>query len=471
MIAADALAAFRRALGSGVVEDADLIRPRLTDWRGTKTGSAGVMLRPGSTAEMVELVRIAAAHRVGLVPQGGNTGMVGGSVPEPEGGVALVALDRLVRIRSIDPLDGSLVAEAGVTLSAVHDAAATVDRAFPLTLGARGSATIGGLVSTNAGGSQVLRHGPMRALVLGLEAVLPDGTLLDQLSTLRKDNTGYDVKQLLIGAEGTLGLVTAAALKLVPAARSEATAVVALHGLDAALPLLARLREASGDRVESFELMPREALDLVAAQLPHLRQPFAAPPPAAVLVALASSASGDPLADMLESELARAVRADQVLDAAVARSQAQADAFWAIREGIPEAERREGPAVKNDIAVPLTAMPRFIREVSVEVEARWPGSRPLAFGHLGDGNVHFNVRAPLGDAGWTAREGEAVRRFVHDRVRAYGGSISAEHGIGTLKRDELARLADPGKYAAMLAIKRALDPHGIMNPGKLFRLA
>ena len=338
----------------------------------------------------------------------------------------------------------------------------------PLSLGAKGSATVGGLISTNAGGVQVLRYGTMRALTLGIEAVLPDGSVLDQLSALRKDNTGYDIKQLLIGAEGTLGFVTAAALKLAPRPRRVATALAGMASPAAALALLARLREAVGDQIDSFELMPRAGLDLVLAHIADTRDPLAGPHPWYVLVELTSPRADDLLEAALEAALAASIEAGETIDATIAATEAQRAALWKIRETLPEAERVDGASVKHDVSVPVAAMPAFIGEATPAVEQGWPGARVLAFGHLGDGNVHFNARPPAGGSYEAFRaNGPAITRLVNDITVAHGGSISAEHGIGTLKRDELVRLGDPTKLAAMRAIKLALDPLGIMNPGKL----
>lgn len=465
----NAFDAMKTVVGStGWTDDPALLAPQLVDWRGRKQGSADLMLSPATTDEVAEIVRLAAAHRVGLVPQGGNTSLCGASVPEPEGGSVLVSMRRMRRIRAVDAADQSLVAEAGVTLSEVHDAAEAADRMFPLSLGAKGSATVGGLISTNAGGVQVLRYGTMRALTLGIEAVLPDGSVLDQLSSLRKDNSGYDIKQLMIGAEGTLGFVTAAALRLVPRPRSAATAFVALASPAAALELLDRVRAAIGDAVDSFELMPRVGLDLVFEHIAGTRDPFAAPYPWYVLVELTSARANDSLADLLEQILTAAIEAGAAADAVIARSEAQRMAMWKIRETMPEAERVDGASVKHDVSVPVARMPAFIAEATPAVERQWPGARILAFGHLGDGNVHFNARPPIG-VGYEAfkAHGEAITRLVNDITVAHGGSISAEHGIGTLKRAELVRLGNPAKLAAMRAVKSALDPLGIMNPGKL----
>lgn len=458
------------ALGAGNwTEDPDLIAPHLLDWRGRKRGAARLMLMPRDTAMLAAVVRIANEARIGLVPQSGNTGLVGGSVPEPEGGTLLVSLARMNRIRAVDAADFSLVAEAGAILSDVHAAAEAAGCMFPLSLAAKGSARIGGLVSTNAGGVQVLRYGTMRALVLGLEAVLPDGTILDQLTPLRKDNTGYDIKQLLIGAEGTLGIVTAVALKLVPRPATVATAFVGLPTPEAALALLGRLRAASGDQVDSFELMPRSGIDLVLTHIADARDPLAEAHPWYVLAELTSARPNDDLTDILTAALAEAIEAGEASDATVAATEAQRQMVWRLREDLPEAERLDGMAVKHDVSVPVGRMPAFIAAATPAVEQHWPGTRVLAFGHLGDGNVHFNVRAPEGadSRAYVETQGPAISAQVHDMVAAHGGSISAEHGIGTLKRSELQRLGDPGKLAAMRAVKAALDPNGIMNPGKL----
>jgi FAD/FMN-containing dehydrogenase len=451
--------------GAIVRTDQADIAPHLTDWRGQKTGAADVLLLPRDTADVVAIVRWAGRHSVALVPQGGNTGLVGAGVPEPRTNrpVALVSLRRMDSIASVDAAGLSLVAGAGAVLANVHAAAEAAGCRFPLSLGAKGSATIGGLVSTNAGGVQVLRHGTMRGLVLGLEAVLPDGSVLDQLSALRKDNSGYDLKQLLIGGEGTLGIVTRVALGLAPAIGARTVAWVGVPSAPAALALLGRLRQSIGETVESFELISAEAHDMVIAHLPGARSPLADPHPFHVLVDVAAPA------EPVESVLAAAISADEAVDAVIAASGAQADAFWALRESIPEAEKRAGGAVKNDISVAVADVPGFHAAAVARMEAEFPGSRPLVFGHLGDGNLHWNLRPPLdADAGWLKGAGEAARHRLHDLVAEFHGSISAEHGIGTLKAAELQRLGNPAKLAAMRAVKQALDPQALMNPGKLF---
>ena len=453
-------------LPSDVVRTSSVdLAPHLTDWRGQKTGRADALLLPRSTADVAEIVRWAGRHGVGLVPQGGNTGLVGGSVPEPlaDRPVAVLSLRRMDAIEGIDPAGLSMVVGAGAILANVRSAAEQAGCRFPLSLGAKGSATIGGLVSTNAGGVQVLRHGTMRALVLGMEAVLPDGSVLNQLSALRKDNSGYDLKQLLIGAEGTLGVVTRVALRLAPALRQRSTAWAGLATAEQALALLRRLRAEAGETVESYELISAEAHDLTLHQMPGLRAPLPGSHPYHVLIELAASA------EVMESVLAAAIEADEADDAVIAKSEAQADSMWAIRESIPEAEKRNGGAVKNDISVEVADVPAFHAEAVRLLQAAHPGARAFVFGHLGDGNLHWNILPPA-DAppGWLKREGEQARTQLHDLIARFHGSISAEHGIGTLKAAELARLGDPAKLAAMRAIKAALDPRGILNPGKLF---
>lgn len=459
----------RERLGpQGYADAADELAPWLTDWRGRVTGKALAMVSPASLEEVRFVVQAAAQEGVPLAPQGGNTSMVAGATPDADGRALLLSMRRMRKIRSVSGEDNALVAEAGVILSDVHDAAEAADRFFPLSLAAKGSATVGGLVSTNAGGVQVLRYGTMRALTLGLEAVLADGTVHHGLKPLRKDNRGYDLKHLLIGAEGTLGVVTAATLALVPRPVERVTAWAGLAGLPAALALLRRMEAATGGQVSSFELLPQCGLDLVLAHLPAARSPLGGRHEWQVLIEADTARPGDPLAAIVQQALADALEAGEIADAVIAQSAAQAEAFWLLRESMSEAERREGPAAKHDVAVTVGDMPAFILRTTPEVEAAFPGARVLAFGHLGDGNVHFNVRPPLGDGGeWLGRHIDAINRFVHDAVTAMGGTLSAEHGIGVTKRDEFARLAAPGQLEWMRSIKQALDPKGIMNPGKL----
>ena len=443
------------------ITDAADIAPWLTDWRGRWTGQAAAILQPASTAEVAAIVALANQLGTPLVPQGGNTSMVGGATPPEDGSALILSLRRMNHIRRVAP--GHAVAEAGVILETLHNAAAETGQRFPLTLGARGSATIGGLVSTNAGGTQVLRFGPMRALIDGIEAVLPDGTIHDGLSGLKKDNRGTSIDQLLIGAEGTLGIVTAARLRLVPAVEARAVAWLGLNSPQHALDTL-RALESATDSIEGFEILPAGSLAAVLDHIPGTRTPLVGEHRWHALV----EAVGDGAAELLARLLPPRLDACLIEDAAISASEAQADAFWRIRDSLSEAERAAfGPATQHDISVPVDAMPRFMIDAAAEVERAFPGTSASGFGHLGDGNVHFHVRSGTrGDADWLAREGPAVTRLVDDLVTAAGGSISAEHGIGQMKRDELARLS-PDRVRTLKAIKTGLDPKGIMNPGKL----
>ena len=450
------------------ITDAADIEPWLTDWRGRWHGQAEAILQPSTTEEVAAMVALAAEGGVALVPQGGNTSMVGGATPPENGSALILSLRRLNRIRSINKGAMRAVAEAGVVLQSLHKAAANQGLRFPLTLGAKGTATIGGLISTNAGGTQVLRFGTMRGLVDGLEAVLPDGTIHDGLSGLKKDNRGYSLDQLLIGAEGTLGIVTAARLKLFPSIHSRAVAWLGLASPQAALDVLRSLQTAT-DRVEGFEILPEESLEAVLSHIPDTRAPLAGAHPWYALVeATSDDADSEQPPELLARLLAPLVEKGLVADATISASEAQADAFWRIRDSLSEAERAAfGPATQHDISVPVEAIPRFMAEAAVEVERAFPGTHASGFGHLGDGNIHFHVRAGTrGGPDWLSQEGPAVVRLVDDLVTAASGSISAEHGIGQMKRDELQRLS-PDRVRHLRAIKTALDPKGLMNPGKL----
>jgi len=465
-----AMAAFKSELArlmgpKGFTDDVHDMAPWLTDWRGRYRGGALGIASPADTQEVAALMQLCAGHRVPIVPQGGNTSMVGGATPGQDGRALILSLRRLTRLRVLDAEAGMVVAEAGVVLSTLHDAARDVRMRFPLSLGAKGSATIGGLCATNAGGTQVLRFGTMRSLVLGLEAVLPDGSVLDTLAPLKKDNRGPDLKQLLLGAEGTLGIITAATLQLVPMPEEVASGWVGLDSPQEALALLRRL-ERQGLAVESFELIPADSLRLVLEHIPGTRPPLAGAQAWHALVEVTGSAGS---CERLEQALGAELGGGRARDAVVARTEAQAAAFWRIRESISEAERASGPAVQHDISVPVATMPDFMVSAAAEVERRFPGTSASAFGHLGDGNVHFHVRAPAGaDAErWIAEAGKPISSFVYDLVVAAGGSISAEHGIGQMKLAEFARLADPARLAVLRALKAAFDPLGIMNPGKL----
>ena len=439
----------------------------MTDWRGRYHGEARAILAPSSTEEVAQIVKLAASHQVPLVPQGGNTSMVGGATPPADGSAVILSLRRMSRLRSISAENNVAIAEAGMILADLHDRAAAVGRRFPLTLGARGSCTIGGLAATNAGGTQVLRFGTMRSLVSGVEAVLPDGSIHSGLSGLKKDNRGYNLDQLLIGSEGTLGILTAVALKLVPAVHSRAVAWVGLSDPEVALSLL-RFCEARTDRIEGFELVPADCLKLVLEHIPGTRAPLGRQHRWNALIEATSDREDLDPSELLQSLLAEALAANLIEDATIAANEAQAEALWKLRDGIAEAERADGPSAAHDISVPVSDMPSFITQASMAVEAAFPGTRASAFGHLGDGNVHFHVRGPVGSSSaWLEQAGPPILRLVDDLVTAAGGSISAEHGIGQMKRAELERLANPGDLAAMRAIKRALDPDGLMNPGKL----
>jgi FAD/FMN-containing dehydrogenase len=454
---------------AAIVTDRDLIAPWEVDWRQRYRGHAPALLAPRDTAGVAAVVRAAARHRVALVPQGGNSSMVGGATPPPAGDALLLSLRRLNRIRGIDADAGLAVVEAGVILSTLHDAALATGWRFPLTLGARGTATIGGLVSTNAGGTQVLRFGTMRGLVAGVEAVMADGSVHDGLAALAKDNRGYNIDQLLIGAEGTLGIVTAATLRLAPAVTARGTAWAGVAGPAAALALLRRFQRVSR-AVESFEILPADTLAAAVAHVPGARAPLAGHHAWHLLIeATAGSAEEETPAALLERVLAAAIGDGLVGDATIAASERQAEAFWRLRDSLSDAERARGPAVQHDIAVPVAAMPGFMIEAAAACDARFPGTHASGFGHLGDGNIHFHVRAPAGidRDRWYAEDAPGITRFVHDLVTAAGGTISAEHGIGQMKLGELARLAPPGRLATMRAIKAALDPLGLFNPGKL----
>lgn len=466
---ASLLDALAHMLGpKGYDADPDAMAPWLTDWRGKYRGRAAAMLSPASAEEVAAVVRLCAKAQVALVPQGGNSGMVGGATPDMSGDQLLISLRRMNRVRKIDVDAQIAVAEAGVVLENFHHAALAHDLRFPLTLGGKGSATIGGLVSTNAGGTQVLRHGPMRSLVAGVEAVLPDGSIFGGLAPLRKDNRGYDLRHLFCGAEGTLGIVTAASLHLVPAATARRTAWIGVDTPDIALTLLRQLDAAIGRELEGFEIIPQSCLDAVLRHIPQTRSPLVAPHPWHVLAELAGEDDAA-LGNALESQLAAATEAGLIRDVVIAKNDRESEDFWRLRDSISEAERAEGPALQHDISVPVDLMPTFIAENPRRLDQAFPGVRALSFGHLGDGNVHHHVQPPLQADGaiWIAEHGAAVSRLVYSHVIELGGSISAEHGIGQMKRDILAELDSPARLTALRGVKSGLDPAGLFNPGKL----
>ncbi|MEP1422213.1 MAG: FAD-binding oxidoreductase [Erythrobacter sp.] len=449
---------------------ADDLEPWLTDWRGRYSGEAIGLASPASISEVAALVKLCSRHAIPIVPQGGNSGMAGGATPDSSGTAILLSLRRMNSIREMDADAGLAVCDAGVILQTLHEAAEEADLRFPLTLGGKGSATIGGLISTNAGGTQVLRHGTMRAQVLGVEAVLADGSVFNALTALKKDNRGFDLKQLLIGSEGTLGIVTGATLRLLPAPRARATAWVGLSSIIDARSLLQQVDRALGDTLEGFEVIPQHCLDSVLAHLPSARSPLEGRHAWNALVECVGTKGDDTaLRQSLENALANAAEYGLVEDAVIATNERQAEDFWTLRDSISAAERALGPAMQHDISVPVEKMPEFILAASPSIEDEFAGTTAVAFGHLGDGNVHFHVLAPQSAVAgeWEEDQGKKVSARVYDLVTQWGGSISAEHGIGQMKVDELGRLGDPVALSMMRAVKKALDPQGLLNPGKL----
>jgi D-lactate dehydrogenase (cytochrome) len=441
----------------------------LRDERGLYRGAAALVVRPGSTEEVAAIVRVCHDARIGVVPQGGNTGYCGGATPfDGDRRQILLSLSRLNRVRELDAVSFTLTAEAGVVLERAQDAAAEQGLLFPLSMGSEGSAQLGGAVSTNAGGLAVLRYGTMRDLVLGLEVVLPSGEVLVELKGLRKDNTGYDLKSLFIGAEGTLGVITAAVVKLFPAPRARTTAWLALASLDAACRLLGRARRETADQVVSAEYVSRRSLELVLQHVDGARDPLGSPAEHYVLLELAAADADDVLHAKLTRVLEAGLAAGEILDGTLAQSEAQRRSLWLLRERIPEAERRDGGSVKHDVSVRIARFAEVIARAEPELE-RIAAHRLSIYGHIGDGNLHFNVLPPRGQGidAFRAEHAAALSSCVHDVAAAMGGSFSAEHGVGILKVCELARYESPAALALMHRLKSALDPHGIMNPGKL----
>ena len=456
----------KAALGDGGwTQDPEVVAPFLTEWRNRWSGNTPLLLTPRSTAEVARAVSICAREGLAITPQGGGTGLVGGQIPFGE---VLLSLKKMRAVRDVTPLDDAMTVEAGLTLLEAQQAATAAGRYFPLSLAAEGSATIGGVISTNAGGTQVLRYGMMRDLVLGIEAVLPNGQVFHGLKRLRKDNTGYDLKQLLIGAEGTLGVVTAATLKLFPIMRSRAVAIVALDTAAASVELLARAKAETGGGVEAFELMKRLGMEVVLKNIPDTREPLDMTPDWYVLIEIASGAPGGAEAQM-QALLEVAFEEGLITDAAIAQNDAQRAAFWRLREEHSAALKPEGGGWKHDVSVPISRIADFIDEASAAVERFHPGARISVFGHVGDGNLHYDILPGLGQdipafiGRW--KEGSQV---VHDVVARYDGSISAEHGLGRLKTEEVKRYKSPIEIETMAAIRRALDPDRIMNPAVLF---
>jgi FAD/FMN-containing dehydrogenase len=454
-------------IGRVLLDPADMA-PFLLDWRKRYQGRARAVVQPASSAEVATLVRWCAQHRVPLVPQGGNTGLTGGSVPDARGDAVVLSMVRMNRVRAIDPVNNTITAEAGVTLAALQAAAREAGRLFPLSLAAEGSCTIGGNLSTNAGGTAVLRYGNARELCLGLEVVTPAGEVWEGLRGLRKDNTGYDLRDLFIGAEGTLGVITAATLKLYPLPAAQVTAIAAVASPDDALRLLELGQRLLGPSLTAFEMMSDFCLDLVARHFPDCPKPFPDTHPYYVLLESSDSESAAHATARFDALMEAAFEAGIVADAVIAQSIAQSRRFWLLRENISEAQAAEGRNIKHDISVPISAIGRFVAATNDAIARRFPGVRMVVFGHLGDGNLHYNVSPPAGQAqdAFLALQ-PAMHELVHDAVAAAGGSISAEHGIGVLRREEMLRYKSPVELRLMRTLKQSFDPLGIMNPGKL----
>lgn len=463
---ADLLAAFAEKIGPAHVLTGEAMAPYAFDWRKRQESRPLAVLRPGSTAEVAALVSLCAERRVPLVPQGGNTGLVGGTVAAE--GAVILNLGRLNRIRALDAADYTMIAEAGCLLADIQAAAAVADRLFPLSLGAEGTCMLGGNLSSNAGGILTLRYGNARDLVLGLEVVLPDGRVWNGLRTLRKDNSGYDLKHLFLGAEGTLGIITAASLKLYPRPRQTETALVAVPSPSAAIALLNLARTGTGDSLSAFELMPRFTFDGSRDILGRDQDPFSASSPWYVLLEAGSGMAGPLLRQQLQGVLEAALEQGLVSDAIFADSLEQVRRLWLIRESLPEIGRKIGGAIHTDVSVPVSRIPDFLAATIAAVTAYMPGARPYPFGHAGDGNIHFNIGRPVDmDGARYLAHAHAITDLVHAQALAHGGSISAEHGIGNHKAEELVRIKDPVELSLMRAVKATLDPTGIMNPGKV----
>ena len=459
--------ALRDAFNGRLMIDAAEMQPFLNDWRHRWHGSARAVVQPDTAEDVAAVVSYCAAHRIPVVPQGGNTGMSGGATADASGTAIVLSLARLNRVRTIDPVNNTMTVEAGCILQSLQEVARENDRLFPLSLGAEGSCMIGGNLSTNAGGVQVLRYGNARELCLGIEVVTAQGELWNGLRGLRKDNTGYDLRDLFIGAEGTLGVITAATLKLFPLPAAKIVAWASVDSIEDALKVLGLAQSRLAARLTAFELMSYACVDLLGEQFPTLRWPLATRSPWSILVELSDPESEAIGRDALESTLEAAMEAGLVSDAAIAGSIAQTREFWALRENMAEAQSKAGKNIKHDISVPISRIPEFVASTNAKIVAAHPATRMIVFGHLGDGNLHYNVSPPTGLTGDNFADIEAdVNRIAHDAVNDFDGSVSAEHGLGVLRRGEAARFKSPVELRMMMAIKHALDPHNLMNPGK-----
>jgi FAD/FMN-containing dehydrogenase len=472
----NALDSLKSIVGSAgwLSSDADTA-PFNNDFRGLYRGRAALILRPDTVKQVQEIVALCAQQSIAIVPQGGNTSYCGGATPNTNGQEILLCLSRLSRVRTVDPDNNTMTLDAGCTLQRAREVAHAAQRHFPLSLGSEGSCQVGGNLSTNAGGTAVLRYGMMRDLVLGLEVVLPDGSLLNQLKGLRKDNTGYDVKQLFLGAEGTLGIITGACLKLFPKADDYVTALVAVNDIGQAVSLLSHLRNVFGDIVERFEYLPDIAHQLTLKHIAGVVNPFSTRYPALVLLELAAPRPWTELSRHVEDFLSQQAEQNHILNASIAKSLSERDAFWFMREHIPEAQTREGVSIKHDVSLPISALQTFISRATTQIAVITPNARIIGYGHVGDGNLHFNlspaadvIRGSTEEKDFLARA-SLITATIHDLVAELGGSFSAEHGIGQLKVNELERYEDPTALALMRRIKAAIDPHDLMNPGKVIR--
>ncbi|MBL4837841.1 MAG: FAD-binding oxidoreductase [Kordiimonadaceae bacterium] len=471
MIAQSHIEALCTLLGpKGATTDANEIAPHMEEWRGKYFGKTQLLLKPDTLAGVAAAVQYCNTHDIAIVPQGGNTGLVGGSLPGLSGhNEILLSTKRLNKNIKVDAADYSITADAGCTVAALQEAAAAADRLFPLSLASEGSCTVGGVVSTNAGGVHVVRYGTVRNLTMGIEAVLPSGEIYNGLTSVRKDNTGYSLKELLVGAEGSLGIITQATFKLFPSEKQKHTFWLAVSSPENALALLEQARTVTGDRVSVFEIMPDIGLELVLKHIPASRSPLKASHAWYILLEVATSTADPALSQSLDSWIETAMTAGLILDGAAAQTSAQAAAFWRLRESMSEAQKHEGGSIKHDISVPVSAVPAFLEEACAVITTAYPDCRPTPFGHLGDGNLHFNIMQPASaEKAAFLDNWESMNRMVHDIVARYGGSISAEHGIGSMKKAELSRTKDAAALSAMKAIKKALDPKAIMNPGVLF---